>query len=144
MAPIQRNGLPMYAKIGKRWNYLFYKCAPNLHAVILCRVARFFLVHMYIPKRDKYLYHMTTNYSKWSWNIPTSSIHRPSKVHPNWDIWYERRPSGKPDTMGKYWVQDSAQWLNVEQLNVELRPNVKLRPNVELFECRMSNMVRLG
>jgi hypothetical protein len=58
-----------------------------------------------IPKRDK-IYLMTTNYakieetaanySKWSLNMPTFSIQRPSKIHPNWDIWSEIKPSGNP------------------------------------------------
>jgi hypothetical protein len=28
--------------------------------------------------------------------MPTFSIQRPSKIHPNWDIWSEIKPSGNP------------------------------------------------
>jgi hypothetical protein len=39
---------------------------------------------------------MATKYSKWSWNITTFSISRPSKFYPNWDFWFENKPSGNP------------------------------------------------
>jgi hypothetical protein len=57
------------------------------------------------------IYQMTTNYiyqkavnwtkwpwkySKWSWNIPTSSIPRPSKIYPKWYFLLENKPSGNP------------------------------------------------
>jgi hypothetical protein len=28
--------------------------------------------------------------------MPTSSIARPSKIYPNWDFWFENKPSGNP------------------------------------------------
>jgi hypothetical protein len=28
--------------------------------------------------------------------LPTSSIARPSKFYPNWDFWFEHKPSGNP------------------------------------------------
>jgi hypothetical protein len=54
---------------------------------------------------------MATKYTKWpqniqngstidqiSINISTASIARPSKIYPNWDFWFEKMPSGNPDT----------------------------------------------
>jgi hypothetical protein len=35
-------------------------------------------------------------YFKWSKNIPTFPVPRPSKIYPNWDFWFENRPSGNP------------------------------------------------
>jgi hypothetical protein len=29
--------------------------------------------------------------------IPSFTIHRPSKIDPNWDFWFENKPSGNPD-----------------------------------------------
>jgi hypothetical protein len=34
--------------------------------------------------------------TKWSWNLPTSFITKPSKIYPNWDFWFENMPSGNP------------------------------------------------
>jgi hypothetical protein len=39
---------------------------------------------------------MTIKYSKWSLNIPTFTIQRPSKIYPNSDFWFENKPSGNP------------------------------------------------
>jgi hypothetical protein len=35
--------------------------------------------------------------TKCVYNIPTSSIARPSKNYPKWDFWFENKPSGNPD-----------------------------------------------
>jgi hypothetical protein len=37
---------------------------------------------------------MPEKYSEWSYNITTFSIPRPSKLYPNWDFWFENKPSG--------------------------------------------------
>jgi hypothetical protein len=42
------------------------------------------------------IYPMAVIYSKWTWNIPTISISRPSKIYPNWNLWFENIPSGNP------------------------------------------------
>jgi hypothetical protein len=39
---------------------------------------------------------MTVKCSKWPKNIPAFSILRPSKIYPNWDFWFENKPSGNP------------------------------------------------
>jgi hypothetical protein len=39
---------------------------------------------------------MTVKYSKWPKNISAFSILRPSKIYPNWDFWFENKPSGNP------------------------------------------------
>jgi hypothetical protein len=52
---------------------------------------------------------MTTKYTKWPKNIsnghkidqmvlklPIFSIARPFKIYPNWDFWFENKPSGNP------------------------------------------------
>jgi hypothetical protein len=36
------------------------------------------------------IFHMTTKYN----NV---SILKPSKIYPNWDFWFENKPSGSPD-----------------------------------------------
>jgi hypothetical protein len=76
------------------------------------RVARFFLawhtktgkIYQNTPKYIKwpqtiptdinYRYQMAINYSKWSQNKPTFPW--PSKIYPNWDFWFESKPSGNP------------------------------------------------
>jgi hypothetical protein len=35
-------------------------------------------------------------YSKWLYNVSTLSHLRPSKIYPNWDFWFENKPSGNP------------------------------------------------
>jgi hypothetical protein len=39
---------------------------------------------------------MAPKLTKWPQNIPTSSIARHSKIHPNWDFWFENTTSGNP------------------------------------------------
>jgi hypothetical protein len=39
---------------------------------------------------------MAIKYTKWPYNIPTSSIARLFKIYPNWDFGFENIPSGKP------------------------------------------------
>jgi hypothetical protein len=46
-----------------------------------------------IPNSHK-LYQMTEKYSKWAYNITTFSIRMASKFYPNWDFWFEKKPSG--------------------------------------------------
>jgi hypothetical protein len=43
-----------------------------------------------------YIYQMAGKYFKWSSNVTTFSIQRPSKIYPNWDFCYENQPSGNP------------------------------------------------
>jgi hypothetical protein len=43
---------------------------------------------------------MAVIYSKWPKNIPNFSIPRPSKIYPNWDFWFESKPSGNPAFSG--------------------------------------------
>jgi hypothetical protein len=53
------------------------------------------------------IYQMTTNYTKRPYTIPNdrkisqmvmkcTNIPRPAKIYPNWDFWYEYKPSGNP------------------------------------------------
>jgi hypothetical protein len=42
------------------------------------------------------IYQKAVNYSKWLLNIQTFLILRPSKIYPNWDFWFENKPSGNP------------------------------------------------
>jgi hypothetical protein len=35
-------------------------------------------------------------YSIWPLNISTFSNLGPSKIYPNWDFWFEKKPSGNP------------------------------------------------
>jgi hypothetical protein len=39
---------------------------------------------------------MSVKYSKWPKNMSTCSNLRPSKIYPNWDFWFEKKPSGNP------------------------------------------------
>jgi hypothetical protein len=60
-----------------------------------------------IPNDSK-IFQMTVKYSKWQENIPndrkifrmtktyTSIFYFPSKFFPNWDFWFENKPSGNP------------------------------------------------
>jgi hypothetical protein len=64
------------------------------------RVARFFLGHdtktgKNVPNGHK-ISQMSVKYSKWPLNISTFSNLRPSKIYPNWDFWFEKKPSGNP------------------------------------------------
>jgi hypothetical protein len=43
------------------------------------------------------MYQIAVKYSKWSYNIPSFFIPRPSKIYPNWYFWYENLPSGIPE-----------------------------------------------
>jgi hypothetical protein len=45
---------------------------------------------------------MPEKYSEWSYNITTSSIPRPSKLYPNWDFWFENKPSGNPGEKARF------------------------------------------
>jgi hypothetical protein len=61
-----------------------------------------------IPKWEKYtilpqnipnVHKIYQKYVKWTecpYNIPTSSIARPSKIYPNLAFWFENKPSGNP------------------------------------------------
>jgi hypothetical protein len=49
--------------------------------------------------------------------MPTSSITRPSKIYPNWNFWFENKPSGKKPSDQKTILQ------NVKSLGV---PFIKL------------------
>jgi hypothetical protein len=40
------------------------------------------------------IFQMPVMYSKWPYNIPILSISRPSKINPNFDFWFENKPSG--------------------------------------------------
>jgi hypothetical protein len=35
-------------------------------------------------------------FTKWSQNIPTCSVARPSKIYPNWEFWFGNQLSGNP------------------------------------------------
>jgi hypothetical protein len=55
-----------------------------------------------VPNKYK-MYQMVIKYPKYPENIPnghklykTFSNLRPSKVYPNWDFWFENKPSGNP------------------------------------------------
>jgi hypothetical protein len=39
---------------------------------------------------------MAIKYSKWSENISTFTIQRPSKIYPHWDFWCANKPYGNP------------------------------------------------
>jgi hypothetical protein len=46
-------------------------------------------------------YQMAIKYTKWPLRIPAFSILRASKINPNWDFWFENKPSGNPDRVPK-------------------------------------------
>jgi hypothetical protein len=80
-------------------------------AYVECRVCQIFLGPE-IPKREIYtkspqtipncykIYQIALKYSKGSYNIPIFIIPRPTKTYPNWDFWYENKPSGNPVRVG--------------------------------------------
>jgi hypothetical protein len=41
---------------------------------------------------------MVIKFTEWIYNIPTSSIVRPSKIYPNLDFLFENIPSGNPES----------------------------------------------
>jgi hypothetical protein len=43
---------------------------------------------------------MSIKYSRGPENISTISNLRSSKIYPNWDFWFENKPSGNPDSNG--------------------------------------------
>jgi hypothetical protein len=45
---------------------------------------------------NQIIYQMAEIQTKWSENIPTSSIASPSKIYSNKDFWFENMPSGNP------------------------------------------------
>jgi hypothetical protein len=50
---------------------------------------------------------MAVKQTEWPLNKPTSSIARPSKIYPKWDIWFENMPSGNPehdDNIGDFFL----------------------------------------
>jgi hypothetical protein len=55
------------------------------------RYARFFL-RQYTGREE--IYQMAVIYYKWAFNMPTYSTLRPSIIYPDWDIWFENKPSG--------------------------------------------------
>jgi hypothetical protein len=48
-----------------------------------------------IPKHYK-TYQMDQKINKWSHNLPISPVARLSKNYPNWEFWFENKPSGNP------------------------------------------------
>jgi hypothetical protein len=48
-----------------------------------------------VPNGHK-LSQVSLKYSKWPSNILTISNLRPYKIFPNWDFWFENKPSGNP------------------------------------------------
>jgi hypothetical protein len=59
---------------------------------------------------------ISTKYSKLPNNIKRFSNIRPSKIYPNWDFWFENKPSGNP-----------APWLNrVFPLKMRFQSNFSL------------------
>jgi hypothetical protein len=47
------------------------------------------------------IYPMAVKSTKWSYNLPTSSTARPSKIYANLDFWFENIPSGNPAFLPK-------------------------------------------
>jgi hypothetical protein len=84
---------------------VFYEAAErNFLSGLLCRFL--FLQHTKtgknilsheenIPKGNK-IFRTAVKYTKWTLNIPTSSLARPSKIYPTLDFWFENAPSGNP------------------------------------------------
>jgi hypothetical protein len=105
----------------KRLSLYEYSWLFNLNMTWLCqmpsfviryRVARFFLVQLTktgkhtkwsktIPNSRK-IFRIAVKWTKRTLNIPTFSIARPSKIDPNWDFWFENKPSGKRELMYKH------------------------------------------
>jgi hypothetical protein len=63
------------------------------------------LPDFYRSKKIPKLYQTkTVKYCKWSFYIPTFFILRPSKIYPNWNFWFENKPSGNPvSKRKKFW-----------------------------------------
>jgi hypothetical protein len=69
----------------------------NKRNVSEIRVARYlFLDTIHIPKRGKIYQITTTLPNGHKIYITALSILRPSKIYPNWDFWFENKPSGNP------------------------------------------------
>jgi hypothetical protein len=45
---------------------------------------------------------MSVKYSKWPYKISTFSNVGQSEIYPNWDFWFEKKPSGNPDVGSLY------------------------------------------
>jgi hypothetical protein len=48
-------------------------------------------------------------YSKWPYNILAFSNLRVSKIYPNWDFWFENKPSGNPGLSGNWLSSETRQ-----------------------------------
>jgi hypothetical protein len=69
---------------------------------------------------------MAFKYSKWPHNIPTLTIKRPSKIYPNWDFWFENKPSGNPVILGGKRRQYQNRFLLPENLTTSNKGAVLL------------------
>jgi hypothetical protein len=57
-----------------------------------------------VPNGRK-IYQIAGKLPEWPQNIPTSSIARPSKINPNWDVWFKNLPPGNP---ASHYIEDFA------------------------------------
>jgi hypothetical protein len=81
---------------------------------------------------------LAIKYTKWPQNIPNDhKIYqhflfyiRPSKIYPNWDFWFENRPSGNPGRaqrmkMGHYDFWEGIPTADRQYLDVQIADNKK-------------------
>jgi hypothetical protein len=88
------------------------------------------------------IYPMVVKYSKWPECITTFSIPRPSKMYPNRDSWFEKKPSGNPDAyLDKLCSEHSGPkilLLNRHHLRLDIQvsdiQNVDKNTNCRLFQ----------
>jgi hypothetical protein len=62
---------------------------------------------------EKKITKLTENVPNGHKNVPTSSVARSSKIHPNWDFWFENKPSGNPVRLAFFQKRLFCQFANL-------------------------------
>jgi hypothetical protein len=60
--------------------------------------------------------------------MTTSSIARPSKVYPNWDFWFENKPSGNT-ALGMFVAVGRKQGIGIDLKYILSKVRFRTRPN---------------
>jgi hypothetical protein len=80
--------------------------------------------------------------------MPRFSVARPSKIYPNWDFWFENKPSGNPVRNSKYKKRKNVATKNVRQKitkkmfdKMQKRFYRKMSTKMGLYLCRYMSIL---